>query len=343
MFHNPEYVRRFLTEDITRCRVLVLGDVMLDRYYYGDVKRISPEAPVPVALINDEKTTLGGAANVALNLFHLGCQTKLVGVIGQDENADRLRQRMQETGMDTGGLLVDPARPTTTKLRVIGGHQQMLRLDFESSAAIAKKTERKIKACLDELLANGLDCLIISDYAKGVCTKSLCQYLIQKADEQGICLIVDPKGPDWRKYAGASCITPNIKELGEALHDQVANRDDAVEKAGARLRRKYHLKGLVVTRSEQGMTVIDEQQALHIPTLAQEVFDVSGAGDTVIAVMGAAFACGMDMQDAARLANLAAKVVVGKLGTYPIHREELLRVAPLRKNSEESCQEDNNT
>lgn len=331
MFHNPDDIRGFLTDGIAHCRVLVLGDVMLDRYYYGDVQRISPEAPVPVALINDEKTTLGGAANVALNLFQLGCQTKLVGVTGQDENAARLRQKMQEVGMDTAGLLVEPARPTTTKLRIIGGHQQMLRLDFENAAAIAGKTERKIKDRLDELLTSGLDCLIISDYAKGVCTKSLCQYLIQKADEQGFCLIVDPKGTDWRKYAGASCITPNMKELGEALHDKMPNTDAAVEKAGTKLRRKYRLKSLVVTRSEQGMTVIDERQALHIPTLAQEVFDVSGAGDTVIAALGAAAAWGMDMQDAARLANLAAKVVVGKVGTYPIHRQELLQACLIEK------------
>ena len=174
-----------------------------------------------------------------------------------------------------------------------------------------------------------MDCIVISDYDKGICSSALCRYIIKRAREEGIYSIVDPKGKRWNKYAGASFITPNIKELGEAFNKKIANDDQVVEKEGEKLRKKFHFDTLVATRSEKGMSIINEAKTLHIPTLAQEVFDVSGAGDTVIATFGAALAGHMELIDAALLANLAAGVVVEKLGTYPIHIQELIRAVEL--------------
>lgn len=341
MFKNKEKVQNFLAYGISQCRVLVLGDVMLDRYYFGDVKRISPEAPVPVALINGEKTTLGGAANVALNLFYLGCQTKLAGVIGEDINGDNFYQMMNALHMETAGLVRDQTRPTTTKMRIFGGHQQMLRLDFENKDEIAKKLEKRIRTYVEKSFQEGLDCIIISDYDKGICSSALCRYIIKRAREEGIYSIVDPKGKHWNKYAGASFITPNIKELGDVFNTKLTNDDQVVEKAGEKLRKKFHFDSLVATRSEKGMSIINEAKTLHIPTLAQEVFDVSGAGDTVIATFGAALAGHMEILDAALLANLAAGVVVEKLGTYPIHIKELIRAAELRADTDIDWKEGN--
>lgn len=322
MFHNLDKILNFLDGKVAECKVMVLGDIMLDRYYFGDVKRISPEAPVPVAQIYREQDTLGGAANVALNLFHLGAQVSLVGVTGKDESQRRMASLMQELPLDTSNL-VETDRPTTTKLRVIGGHQQMIRLDFEEAAALDKKKEREVKRRIETLLDQGIDSIIISDYAKGVCTPSLCRYVIREADQRKIPVIIDPKGANWRKYAGASFITPNVKELAEAAGEAVRNEDEAVSKAALKVCKRFSIGNMVLTRSEKGMSLIGSEPDIHIPTLAQDVFDVSGAGDTVIAVLGAALAGKLELMEAALLANLAAGYVVGKVGTYAIHRHEL--------------------
>ena len=220
-------------------------------------------------------------------------------------------------------LMAAEDRPTITKTRVIGGHQQILRLDFEESAPVKGKLEA---ALLDYIrsLAPVVDSIILSDYAKGVCTPRLCQTVIQEGARQGKPVIIDPKGNDWRKYKGAYLVTPNLKELGEAAKTDLANADNPVERLAKRLRSRFQLASLLVTRSEKGMSLINEADSVHIPTMAQEVFDVSGAGDTVVAVLGAALADGMKQADAAQLANMAAGVVVGKLGTYAISREELI-------------------
>lgn len=322
MFKDSEQILRFLQSHIQFCKVLVFGDIMLDRYYFGEVKRISPEAPVPVAKIYREQDTLGGAANVALNLVKLGCPVKLVGIVGCDDSRSRLEILMESLSMDQTGL-VAANRPTTTKLRVIGGHQQMIRLDFEQVEALSKRTERELKQRIEKLLNAGIDSIIISDYAKGVCTAALCRYLITEARQRQIPLIVDPKGANWKKYAGASFITPNVKELGEAIHASVPNQNEDIEKAGSKVRKRFALDEMILTRSEQGMSVINDDRILHIPTLAQDVFDVSGAGDTVIAVMAAALAGKLDVAEAALLANVAAGYVVGKVGTYAIQNKEL--------------------
>ncbi len=301
--------------------VAVVGDVMLDRYYFGEVRRISPEAPVPITRVQSAKEVLGGAANVAQNLARLGCKVFVVGVTGRDDNRERLCRLLDEAGIDHEGLIT-ANRPTTTKLRIIGGHQQMLRLDFEDTGQLDARTTAKLRERLEDVLGK-VQCLLVSDYAKGVCDRGICQAGVKLAGQFDLPVIVDPKGANWRKYAGAYCITPNVKELGEALHTAVKNEDSPLERAANKLRKQYNLDHIIVTRSEKGLSLVGADLVQHIPTRAQEVFDVSGAGDTVIAVLGAAVAAGLPLHEAAQLANLAAGVAVGKLGTYAVSREEL--------------------
>ena len=309
-------------EKIAGARVLVVGDVMLDRYYFADVTRISPEGPVPVALVKQCKNTLGGAANVAHNLARLGCRVVLAGISGADENRHILDGKFAGLGIDPAGLFVT-ARPTTTKVRVVGGHQQMIRLDFEDNSSISRALERKLVQFVNQQIAVGVDAVILSDYAKGVCSTGLCRNLIQACRQAAIPLVVDPKGAQWQKYKGAFLVTPNVKELGEACRSAVRNDDKSIESLGSVIRGRFGFGALMVTRSGQGLSLLAEGKIVHIPTYAREVFDVSGAGDTVAAVMGAALAAGLTLTVAAHLANLAAGVVVGKLGTYAISSGEL--------------------
>ena len=309
-------------EKVAASRVLVIGDIMLDRYYFAEVNRISPEGPVPVARVRETKNTLGGAANVAHNLARLGCQVLVAGVSGDDENRQILDRKFNALGIGHAGLLKIP-RPTTTKVRVIGGHQQMLRLDFEESGKISRSVENRLLAYLSRQLEGKVDAVILSDYAKGVCSPALCRNVIQTCRQRQVPLVVDPKGSQWQKYKGAFLVTPNVKELGEASRVKVRNDDKLIVAVGAKIRQRFGFESLMVTRSEQGLTLMGADEPVHIPTYAREVFDVSGAGDTVAAVMGAALAAGLKAATAAHLANLAAGVVVGKLGTYAISAAEL--------------------
>ena len=309
-------------EKIAGRRVIVVGDVMLDRYYFAEVSRISPEGPVPVALVKDSKNTLGGAANVAHNLARLGCRVVLAGISGADENRQIMDGKFSSLGIDPAGLL-KTERPTTTKVRVVGGHQQMIRLDFEDAGPITRSLESKLNHFLQQQIAGNVDAVILSDYAKGVCSTGVCRNVIQACRSAGIPLVVDPKGAQWQKYKGAFLVTPNVKELGEACRSALRNDDKSIENSGALIRGRFGFGALMVTRSEQGLSLLAEEKIVHIPTYAREVFDVSGAGDTVAAVMGAALAAGLKPVTAAHLANLAAGVVVGKLGTYAISAAEL--------------------
>ena len=309
-------------DKIAAARVLVIGDVMLDRYYIADVTRISPEGPVPVAHVKETKNTLGGAANVAHNLARLGCQVSIAGISGDDENRQILDRKFDSLGIDHAGLLKSQ-RPTTTKVRVMGGHQQMIRLDFEETGRITPSVERRLTSYLLRQLDTGVDAVILSDYAKGVCSPGLCRSVIDACRVRGMPLVVDPKGSQWQKYKGAFLVTPNVKELGEASHAAIRNEDSCVLEIGTVIRRRFGFGTLMVTRSEKGLSLMSTGEPVHIPTYAREVFDVSGAGDTVAAVMGAALAAGLPMAVAAHLANLAAGVVVGKLGTYAISAAEL--------------------
>ena len=311
-----ERLKNFVADGLSACKILVVGDAMLDKYYFGEVTRISPEAPVPIAHVLEVRETLGGAANVAHNLARLGCQTSIIGQVGRDAHGEKLLQKLGARGVNFSGT-VETAKPTTTKIRVISGHQQMIRLDFEDVAELDG-------AASDELLKNfsarvgGVDAVIISDYGKGVCTARICREVIAACRRAGKVVVVDPKGDDWQKYFGANFITPNLKELNAVLPKKISNVDAQIEEAAPNVIGTFGLSGLVVTRSAAGLTLIDGGKISHIKARAQEVFDVSGAGDTVIAAFTAALAGGLDSAAAAYLANVAAGVVVAKVGTYAV-------------------------
>ena len=300
---------------VARARVLVVGDVMLDRYWFGDVERISPEAPVPVVKIARSEERPGGAANVARNAAALGAQASLLSVIGADEPGDALARLLEGEHVQTS-FLRDPSLPTTVKLRVIGRQQQLLRIDFETTPShevLAAKL-----ADYERLLAD-TDLVILSDYGKGGLTHIAT--MIERARAAGKPVLVDPKGEDFTRYRGATMLTPNRGEFREVA-GRWKSEAELTQKAEA-LRRELDLEALLVTRSEEGMSLYTARGALTIPAVTREVFDVSGAGDTVIATLGVLMAAGADMPDAVRIANEAAGVVVGKLGTAVVTPNEL--------------------
>jgi len=301
-----------------QARVLVAGDVMLDRYWHGPTSRISPEAPVPVVRVTELEDRPGGAANVALNMAALGARAELVGVTGRDEAASILEERLAAAEVGCHFQKVD-GLPTITKLRVISRQQQLLRLDFEEAfhsqdpAPFAEQVKQQLAHC---------GALVLSDYAKGALRD--CPGLIALAREAGVPVLVDPKGTDFEPYRGATLLTPNLSEF-EAVVGAVKDEQDLIEK-GQQLIRDLDLQAMLVTRSEKGMTLLrDGMPELHLPARAREVFDVTGAGDTVISVLAVSLAAGAAMEDAVALANIAAGIVVGKLGTAVVSAPELRR------------------
>lgn len=311
----------FLENKVQDCKVLVIGDVMLDRYFYGNVTRISPEAPVPVNCIDRKKDTLGGAANVAHNLARLGCQTYLAGAIGDDHHGRLLIRELKKQGINTKGTILGREK-TTTKVRVLGGHQQMMRLDFEEIDCISVNAEQKLEKIIDKRISRGINAIIISDYGKGMCTEELCQYVIQKAKETAIPVFVDPKGNQWGKYRGASYITPNVKEVGVVLGRKLANDTNSLREAAGVIKEKYNVDYVMITRSEKGISIFADEE-INIPTVAKEVFDVSGAGDTVISVFAAGIGVNIPISVSAEMANQAAGIEVGKVGTYAVSSDEI--------------------
>ncbi|ULJ61374.1 D-glycero-beta-D-manno-heptose-7-phosphate kinase [Wielerella bovis] len=296
-----------LLSDFQAAKVLVVGDVMLDRYWFGDVNRISPEAPVPVAKINKTDHRAGGAANVARNIAALGGQVALLSVVGADEAADTLADLLRQDGI-ADYLLRSSSAPTTLKLRVLSRNQQLIRLDFEETPDTGSL---KIVAQKYAELVAQYDAVILSDYGKGVLGDVA--VMIAAARALGKAVLIDPKGADYTKYAGATLLTPNRAELREAVGGW-SSESSLTDKA-QKLRDDLDLDALLLTRSEEGMSLYREEQIDHQPTRAQEVYDVSGAGDTVIATMGLCLAAGYDLRDAMHTANAAAGVVVAKLGT----------------------------
>jgi len=305
---------------LARARVLVVGDAMLDRYWFGAVDRISPEAPVPVVRVNREEERLGGAANVALNVKTLGAQATLLTVVGNDEPAARLQQLLEQQGVTTV-LGRDPQLYTIVKLRVIGRSQQLIRVDFENQpdhevlAGMLGDYERELAAH---------DAVLFSDYGKGGLTHI--PRMIELARAAGKPVLVDPKGSDYSRYAGATVITPNRAELAQVIGTW-GSEAQLHERAQA-LRREHRLEALLLTRSEEGMSLFDADAAGHaghlrVPAQAREVFDVTGAGDTVIATLAAMLACGLDLREAMPIANRAGGIVVGKFGTATVSYEEL--------------------
>jgi rfaE bifunctional protein kinase chain/domain len=308
-------------------RVAVLGDLMLDEYLFGEVSRISPEAPVPIVRINRERAVLGGAANVAANLKSIGAEPVLLGTLQKDIAGNRLQALLRGLEIKADWLVLDPSRPTIIKTRVIGQQQQMIRIDREEEGGCQPAAVAALCARLEQALEQ-VSALIISDYAKGVVNLELMDRVRELCRARGIPWIVDPKPAHAALYRGAPLMTPNTKELA-ALTGMPAKGDDELAAAGQALMANLEVQGLLVTRSEKGMALfapdVQHRRPWLIPTEAREVFDVSGAGDTVIAVFSAAISTGADWQDAAMLANAAAGVVVGKMGTATATPAEVLR------------------
>jgi D-glycero-beta-D-manno-heptose-7-phosphate kinase len=302
-------------EQFARTNLLVVGDVMLDRYWFGDSDRISPEAPVPVVQVSKVDERLGGAANVARNVAALGANTTILGVVGEDEAGKRIGELLRQSGVNSQ-LEVDPQVPTTVKLRVIARQQQLIRLDFEetpSQTALEQKLARFEKAL------GTADVLILSDYGKGALSQVAT--MIEYARAKNKVILVDPKGEDYEKYRGATLITPNRSELRQVV-GRWTDEDDLMRRAQD-LRRSLEIEALLLTRSEEGMSMFTDQGVSHVRAQAREVFDVSGAGDTVIATLAVALAAQWPLDRAMALANRAGGIVVGKLGTATVTSEEL--------------------
>lgn len=305
----------FPKDAVARARVLVIGDVMLDRYWFGEVERISPEAPVPVVHVAKREDRLGGAANVARNIVSLGAKATLVGVVGQDEAALQVRKLLNQAGIDCH-LVSDPEHPTTLKMRVLGRQQQLLRIDFEEKPGVQmlETMHQHIAPLLDQH-----DVVVLSDYAKGVLAQV--EPLISMARAKGLPVLVDPKGSNYARYHGASLVTPNRSEMQQAVGQW--HTEQELDDRAQTLRAQLGLEALLVTRSEQGMTLFTGQGREHVNAAAHEVFDVSGAGDTVLATLAVMRATGMQWPDAMRWANRAGGIVVGKLGTSTVTQGEL--------------------
>jgi D-beta-D-heptose 7-phosphate kinase / D-beta-D-heptose 1-phosphate adenosyltransferase len=300
---------------------LVIGDVMLDRYLIGNVGRISPEAPVPIVLLSEQNERAGGAANVAANLALLGMKTHIIGCIGNDTEGESLKKHIAFIGVDTSAIISSKYRPTIAKTRILGGHQQMLRLDQESQAAFNDEESAQILKAVELELALKPSIVILSDYAKGLLSTSICQQIIRACKTLEIPVLVDPKGRDYTKYKGATALTPNKKETAEACDTHIDDAD-LINKS-IKLKQSLDIDFLAVTRGEEGITLIDSSTH-QIDATAQKVFDVSGAGDTVIATLAAGLAHQLSPLESLQLANLAAGVVVGQVGTVPITQHELI-------------------
>lgn len=296
-------------------KLLVVGDVMLDRYWFGEVNRISPEAPVPIVRVEKREERLGGAANVARNAVALGAQAALLGVIGDDDAGDAVQRLLQESAIHSH-LNRDAQISTIIKLRVIGRQQQLLRIDFEEkpSDLVLQDKLARFQALLDDA-----NIVVISDYAKGSLVNVAT--MISNAVAKGKIVLVDPKGSDFSRYRGATLLTPNKAELRQIVGDW-HSESELVEKAQA-LRKELQVQALLLTRSEEGMTLFSENEVFHVPALAREVFDVSGAGDTVIATLAVMLLRGYDLKQSVEIANRAGGIVVGKLGTATVSEQEL--------------------
>lgn len=302
-------------------KILVVGDVMLDHYLWCQVTRVSPEAPVPVVRVKEKNSMLGGAANVAANLTGLGCEVALLGARGDDEAGRTLSEQLHGNGIEDN-LIQESYRPTTTKTRVLAQGQQLIRLDEEEVGALSDQAARELLARYLKLLP-GKQAVIFSDYGKGVLAGDICRQMISRGRKRNIPVLVDPKGKDWERYLGATCITPNEAELESVAEEFICGEKELLREA-RKVRTKYQLDYLLVTRGAKGMVLIDAQSgAKLIAAKPHEVFDVSGAGDTVIAVLAAGVAAGVAWGSAAGIANAAAGVVVGKVGTHAIKIDEL--------------------
>jgi len=306
-----------MLDRLAKVNVLVVGDIMLDRYWWGSVKRISPEAPVPVVNLHSSTFAPGGAANVAANIAGLGATAHLVGTIGEDHDAETVARLLGELGVSPAHIVRSEARPTIVKTRIIAHSQQVVRVDQETTHEMSAHDDSMVWAQITALLPN-VDIVVISDYAKGLLSDHLISRLIEASAARNVMVLVDPKGKDYGRYRGAALLTPNRREAAEAcnLDEETPN---LINVAGNRLLDELGLKMALITQSEEGMTLFQKgQDRIHLTAAAKETYDVTGAGDTVIACLGVALGAGMSFVEAARLANLSAGLVVEQVGTTAI-------------------------
>ena len=309
-----------IIERFSRSRVLVVGDLMVDQFIWGKVSRISPEAPVPVVEVVSESLLLGGCANVLNNIHSMGGGTSVAGVIGSDAMGDWMIRELTGMGVDVEGVVIETGRPTTVKTRIVAGHQQVVRFDREKRMAATRESTARVLGYLRRMKKD-LGAVVLSDYGKGMVSRDLLKGIREEIAGSGVLLFVDPKSNDFTLYEGCDMITPNHHEAIRALG--VDGNDDIVS-VGRELLRRFHVGSVLITRGEEGMTLFERNgKPVHIPAMAKEVFDVTGAGDTVIGVLALAAASGASLREAAVLANHAAGIVVGKVGTATASREEL--------------------
>jgi len=321
MLSDTHAILELLESGFAKLKVLVIGDLMLDRYFHGDAERLSPESPVPVLRHVQRYERAGGASNVAMNLVGLGCGAVLAGFWGSDGEAAELAKLLEAAGVDTVGV-VTSALPTTSKTRILARTQQMLRLDIETREEHSLDDMQRLTVRCVELVRK-VHAVVLSDYAKGVLTRDLCDAVIREARSAGVPVLADPKTRDLSKFSGVTTVCPNLGELSLAT-GVPAHRTDEMFAVAREQMREHEIGFLTVTRSEKGITVLEPQRSLHFAARAREVFDVSGAGDTVIATLTAGMAGGLSIEAAVELANLAAGIVVGKSGTVPIAAHELI-------------------
>ena len=302
-------------------KILVVGDIMLDRFIFGNVERISPEAPVPVVRSVKEKYSLGGCGNVLRNLINLGVNASVVSIVGKDQAGRKIIEDLTKKGFSSAGLMQSKSIRTTEKMRIIAEGQQLARVDWD----VSNLTDQSLDQVLQQIskIQNSVDAVIISDYNKGLCKEFILKDVISKAKELQIPVFVDPKGDKWDKYRGATIITPNLKEAEEAI-GRALFTDEDVETAGKEICEDLSLSGCLITRGSNGMSYISQNLKLHVCSEAKEIYDVSGAGDTVIASFAAGILAGFDPETVTRFANKAAGIVVGHIGTSAITTRELL-------------------
>jgi rfaE bifunctional protein kinase chain/domain len=311
-----------LLDDLKNIKVLVVGDVMLDRYWWGDVTRISPEAPVPVVRLTRSTVAAGGAANVAANIAGLGAKPLLVGGIGDDSEANLLPDVLKKAGISSDYLVRIPGRPTTIKTRVIAHSQQVTRIDQETDEPLRSEHEELIVQKIYETIAE-VDAVAVSDYAKGILTKPVLHAIIETAKKRKKPVIIDPKGKDYSKYRGATILTPNRREAAVACNIE-DNGKPVVTHAGERLLKEIGVDAVLITEGEEGMTLFrPSRRPVHMTALARQIYDVTGAGDTVIGVLATAVGAGANLAEAAELANIAAGLVVEQVGTTAVNLDEL--------------------
>ena len=306
-------------------KVLIVGDIMIDQFIWGKVSRISPEAPVPVVKVTSESLLLGGCANVLNNVFSMGGNVAVSGIVGSDDMGSWLIDKLKEMNVDTTGIIVEPKRPTIVKTRVVAHSQQVVRFDREDKLPVSEDSLQRMLGYIKSMKDN-LGAVVISDYNKGVFSEELIKGILEITSEKGIMLCIDPKQSDFSLYSGCDLITPNHQEMERALGTELETSDE-ITKGGRTLIRKFGFGALLVTRGEEGMSLFENDgRVTHIPTVARDVFDVTGAGDTVIGVFALCVAAGATFKEASVLANHAAGIAVGKVGTAPVYQDELKKM-----------------